>query len=100
MRGKTYRNPMIRLLYILVFYRMKYKNNSSLTKSHVFLPDGKCDKALLHISNCLSPQHVPAVEPPGKLVRLGQEIYYCKPYRPFHTQLRYNFSGIIRPLLF
>ena len=26
-------------------------------------------------------------------VKFGQDIYYCKPYQPFHTQLRYNFSG-------
>ena len=26
-------------------------------------------------------------------VKFGHEIYYCKPYQPFHTQLRYNFSG-------
>lgn len=32
----------------------------------------------------------------GYRLKLGQEIYYCKPYRPFHTQLRYNFSGIAR----
>jgi hypothetical protein len=30
---------------------------------------------------------------PGYRLKFGQEIYYCKPYRPFHTQLRYNFSG-------
>ena len=29
----------------------------------------------------------------GYKLKFGQEIYYCKPYRPFHTQLRYNFSG-------
>lgn len=29
----------------------------------------------------------------GYRLKFGQEIYYCKPYRPFHTQLRYNFSG-------
>ena len=27
-------------------------------------------------------------------VKFGHDIYYCKPYQPFHTQLRYNFSGI------
>ena len=30
----------------------------------------------------------------GYRLKFGQEIYYCKPYRPFHTQLRYNFSGL------
>lgn len=29
----------------------------------------------------------------GYHVKLGHDIYYCKPYQPFHTQLRYNFSG-------
>ena len=29
----------------------------------------------------------------GYKVKLGHDIYYCKPYQPFHTQLRYNFSG-------
>ena len=29
----------------------------------------------------------------GYRVKLGHDIYYCKPYQPFHTQLRYNFSG-------
>ena len=31
--------------------------------------------------------------PPSYKVKFGQDIYYCKPYQPFHTQLRYNFSG-------
>ena len=30
----------------------------------------------------------------GYKVKFGQDIYYCKPYQPFHTQLRYNFSGM------
>ena len=29
----------------------------------------------------------------GYRVKLGHDIYYCEPYQPFHTQLRYNFSG-------
>ena len=29
----------------------------------------------------------------GYHVKLGHDLYYCKPYQPFHTQLRYNFSG-------
>ena len=37
----------------------------------------------------------PGPPPPTQAykVKFGQEIYYCKPYQPFHTQLRYNFSG-------
>jgi len=31
----------------------------------------------------------------GYRLKFGQEIYYCKPYRPFHTQLRYNFSDLL-----
>ena len=26
-------------------------------------------------------------------LKLGHDIYYCRPYQAFHTQLRYNFSG-------
>ena len=46
--------------------------------------------------------HEPPSQPPrppsrgqqrGYHVKLGHDIYYCKPYQPFHTQLRYNFSG-------
>ena len=53
----------------------------------------------------LSGHHVPRHQVQPKLsvraqpapasykVKFGQDIYYCKPYQPFHTQLRYNFSG-------
>jgi len=33
--------------------------------------------------------------PAGYKVKFGQDIYYCKPYQPFHTQLRYNFSDLL-----
>jgi len=31
----------------------------------------------------------------GYKVKFGQDVYYCKPYQPFHTQLRYNFSDLL-----
>jgi len=28
-------------------------------------------------------------------LKLGHDIYYCRPYQAFHTQLRYNFSDLL-----
>ena len=31
----------------------------------------------------------------GYRLKFRWNVYYCKPYQPIHTQLRYNFSSII-----